>query len=199
MSKAQSLAYSPDPRPASQDFSAFIEAGKRNIQASADRKKAASKQRREQFLSVLREVGIQKTACDAMGISFHTPSTDWLHRYPEFKAQLQEAQDQGRLKLLDAVVERWAALAIHGYERPVYQKGRLVGKERCYSPTLIESFADRLTRGTFAQSPNAVNVTTHGPAAVQINLGGSVSKDTPTRLGSKIPSNDNFDNGSHNE
>ena len=155
-------------------YKPWIEAGLRNIRKHVADKKAASKARQAEFLAILEQVHFQSVACAAIGVNFNAPML-WAYRSPVFKARMATAQDQGRLHLLDQLATKAYSLAKEGWERPIYQRGELVGHERTYSPALIEMVADRLARGSWAKSADT-QVIVAGPAAVQINLGDAESR-----------------------
>ena len=155
-------------------YKPWIQAGLRNIAKHVAEKKEASKVRQAEFLKILEQVHFQSIACAAMSINFNLPNL-WAWRNPAFKARMAEAQDKGRLHLLDQLAMKAYALARDGWQRPIYQRGALVGHEQVYSPSLIETVADRLARGSWAKSTD-MQVNIAGPAAVQINLGDAESR-----------------------
>lgn len=151
------------------------EARRRNILPTAQHRHAGSLVLQKQYLAVLAEVGFRTLACEQVGIAFATPGT-WAARSPAFKLKAHAAEEQGRVKALDALAVHAYDLAKKGWKRPIYQKGVLVGYDNYFPVGLIETVLDRLSRGNWAASPNAVTVNATGPAAIQINLGDSATR-----------------------
>jgi hypothetical protein len=122
------------------------------------------------YLAALEQCGLRTKACRQVGINYFLP-TLWELRSPTFRQAHTASQDLGSQYLLDQLAEHGVDLALNGWQRPIYQRGQLVGHETYHSPALIEAILDRCARRNWAQSINAVNIATAGPAAIQIVLG----------------------------
>lgn len=83
------------------------------------------------FCEVLARTCQVQVAAAAVGVS-HMAIHRWRRKYPEFEAQFAEAIERGVMAMEDEVKRR----AFEGVEKPVYQKGMLVGTTREYSDTL---------------------------------------------------------------
>ncbi len=65
---------------------------------------------------------------------------DLAGRDPQFALELQEARSAALGRVEEAIAKR----AIDGVERPIFQRGELVGTERVYSDHLLLRLAQRL-------------------------------------------------------
>jgi len=84
------------------------------------------------FLEAFRRTCNVTTAAEAAGVARRTVY-DWRDRYPEFAEAWQEAESEACDRL---EAEAWRR-AVVGYDRPIYQHGRLVGHERQFSDRLL--------------------------------------------------------------
>lgn len=75
-------------------------------------------------------------ACKELGFDLRQVNR-WVAGDEEVAAAITAAQQLGWSTIESAVVER----AIHGYEKPIYQKGELAGYETVYSDTLLALLA----------------------------------------------------------
>ena len=104
------------------------------------------------FLRALEETGNFAEACRVA--SPHSESgalstfKNFLRADPEFAAKVQERLEHFRASLVKAAVTRGR----DGYDRPIFQRGELVGTEKIYSDSLLlaelkkhypESYAER--------------------------------------------------------
>lgn len=65
---------------------------------------------------------------------------EWLadtEKYPEYRARFQQAE----VEFCDAIERAVAQRGIYGFDRPVYQGGKLVGHERVFSDALLQMAA----------------------------------------------------------
>lgn len=109
---------------------------------------AATAEKKKKFLELFRQTGNVTTAAEAIGLNRATPYK-WREKDPEFAAAWDMAVEEAADRLEQ---EAWRR-AVEGVEEPVYQGGKLVGKVRKYSDTLLifllkgnrpEKYADRV-------------------------------------------------------
>lgn len=84
------------------------------------------------WLEAHRRSGIITATCQATGIG-RTTVYDWTVNDPEFAKAKLEAENEA-IELLEAEARR---RAFEGTEKPIYQGGKLAGKVREYSDTLM--------------------------------------------------------------
>ena len=92
-----------------------------------------TKQKKEQFLGVIRETANVRLAARACGMS-RTNLYNERERDPDFAAAWDEAVEDAVDKL---EAEAWRR-ALEGFEEPVFQRGEQVGTVRKYSDRLME-------------------------------------------------------------
>lgn len=85
------------------------------------------------FLAVLARTGVVAYAAKAVGWSRRTPYTV-CKREPLFKQAMAEARETA----LDVLRLEAFRRGVQGYERPIYQRGELVGTEIVYSDRMLE-------------------------------------------------------------
>ncbi len=85
------------------------------------------------FLAVLARLGNATAAAKAAGA---TPQA--FYRLRKLEPAFSRAWDQARTAALDVLRLEAFRRAVEGWERPIYQRGELVGTERIYSDRLLE-------------------------------------------------------------
>lgn len=86
----------------------------------------------EAFLTALEITGVVTEACKAAGITRTTPYR-YLRDNPEFETRWLNSERIAN----DALVTEARRRAIKGTQRPIYQRGELVGYETIYSDNLL--------------------------------------------------------------
>jgi len=94
--------------------------------------------RKAQFLKIFAETGSVTVATIAIK-SWRSNVYKWRREDPEFAAAWQEIWDATVDELETSMMQR----AIHGYQRPVYQQGRLVGHETVHHPQVGQFMLSR--------------------------------------------------------
>jgi hypothetical protein len=93
-----------------------------------------TRRQQERYLEGIRQFGTLVHACQLARVSPHTVYA-WREHSEDFSLRENEAQEH-----LTQTLEREALRrALEGFDRPVYQKGVLVGYERVYSDTLMNT------------------------------------------------------------
>lgn len=97
-----------------------------------------TEEREEKFLDVLRDTGVFDWAAlqaspgrtkTGAASTFRTA----MYRDPEFAAEVEAARAEALSRLEKTAYER----GLHGHQRPIYQRGRLVGHETVYDNALL--------------------------------------------------------------
>lgn len=105
-----------------------------------------SDERKEVFLEVLRRTG---SVCHAASSASphcggdrpgYSGFRDLARKDPEFARAVSEAKAEALGQIEAAIAKR----AVEGWERPIFQRGQLVGTERCYDTNLMLRYASRL-------------------------------------------------------
>ncbi len=94
--------------------------------------KRTKEQQQADFLAALQEYASVSRACKRVKVS-RTNVYYWLKHDPAFKVGFDEAAEVASFALEDEAIRR----AYEGTNKPVYQKGELVGYIREYSDTLM--------------------------------------------------------------
>jgi len=89
--------------------------------------------RQEAFLLEFAVLGNIKKSADKVGMPRRNTVVRWRESDPEFARRFDEAAEEAADLLEHEAYRR----AVEGFERPVYQGGKLVGHERQYSDTLL--------------------------------------------------------------
>lgn len=97
----------------------------------AQDKRTKAKKQADFLIKLVEVVSVTKAAMSAK-VSRRT-IYDWIKNDPTFKEKYDEAVELATMKLEDEAVRR----AFEGTLKPVYQGGKLVGKIREYSDTLL--------------------------------------------------------------
>jgi hypothetical protein len=92
----------------------------------------ATAEKKEKFLELLGQTGNATAAAEAIGLNRCTPYK-WREKDEAFAAAWDAASEEAADRLEK---EAWRR-AVEGTEKPVYQGGKLVGKVREYSDTLL--------------------------------------------------------------
>ena len=109
--------------------------------------------RKRAFLAALRQTGSLRAAArratpgNSTAHGPHTTFRDAIRRDPEFAAAVQEALDDALGSLEAEAMRR----AVEGYQRPVYQKGQLVGHETVYSDNMLLTLLRARAPETFSE------------------------------------------------
>lgn len=87
------------------------------------------------FLAHYAKIGIVTAAAKAAGVD-RQRHYEWLvdPAFPDYKARFADASEEAA----DALETAMLARGVDGYDRPIYQAGKLVGHERVYSDRLLE-------------------------------------------------------------
>jgi hypothetical protein len=93
-----------------------------------------TRQQLEQYLEGVRQFGTLIHACQLAHVSPHTIYA-WREHDETFVLRENEAQEHLTQDLEREALRR----ALEGFDRPVYQKGELVGYERVYSESLMNT------------------------------------------------------------
>jgi hypothetical protein len=103
-------------------------------QEAPSRTDAAARTRQSQdiYLDGIRQFGTLSHACQLAHVSPHTVY-QWREMNDDFVLRENEAQEH----LTQALEREALRRAFEGYDRPVYQRGVLVGYERVYSDSLL--------------------------------------------------------------
>jgi len=102
----------------------------------APRKHMAQEDERARQAAYLRgyaQDGTTTTGCRTAHIYFRT-----VYRWREEDEAFLIAENQARGALADKLEAEAIRRAYNGWERPIYQRGVLVGVERCYSDMLLK-------------------------------------------------------------
>jgi hypothetical protein len=128
-----------------------------------ERQRADTIKNKACWLEVHRQTGIVTATCQATNIGRST-IYEWMHDDPDFAKAKLEAENEA-IELLEAEARR---RAFEGTEKPIYQGGKLAGKVREYSDTLMifilkakrPEYRDKITN----------EITTPGGKAPTINV-----------------------------
>jgi hypothetical protein len=109
--------------------------------------------RKRAFIAALRRTGSIRAAArlatpgSATTHGPHTTFRDAIRRDPAFGAAVQDALDDALGSLEAEAMRR----AVEGYQRPVYQKGELVGHETVYSDNMLLTLLRARAPETFSE------------------------------------------------
>jgi hypothetical protein len=105
---------------------------RRGVASQKEAGRPNTRQQQEKYLEGLRQFGTLVHACQLAHVSPHTIYS-WREHDPDFSLRENEAQE-GLTQDLEREALRRAS---EGYLRPVFQRGQLIGHERCYSDSLL--------------------------------------------------------------
>jgi len=112
-----------------------MEQGKPNKYIYQEGKGKAPKlsvQVKKDFIKALADCGNVTTAAEAVGVPRRT-----LYHHRKNEAEFREAWDYALDEANDRLEYEAYRRAVHGVDRPIYQKGQLIGYERTYSDNLL--------------------------------------------------------------